>query len=278
MTNDPADIRKFIQENFSDPELNNFCFDYFRVVYDDFAAGMVKSQKVRLLVAYAQRHGRFPDLLVALERERPQAFRHAFGAAPAVAPPLPQPIGEITRNPRRVFISHAHQEYDFARQLAGDLRAHGWETWLAPDSIRPGEKWVEAINRGLAESGVFVLVLTQAAVDSSWVRIETNTAVQWDNEGKLRFIPLCLTKAAPDNTPALWQAYQQVRFDNGRQAGLEALLTELQPRALHVNQAGERQLVRRRRPTSRVLSDAELLGLLVLFLALWLILWGLFLM
>jgi hypothetical protein len=54
---------------------------------------------------------------------------------------------------KQVFISHATAaDGEFAGRLAGDLRRLGVQVWIAPDSIRTGESWVKAIERGLRES------------------------------------------------------------------------------------------------------------------------------
>ncbi|MCP4358720.1 MAG: TIR domain-containing protein [Chloroflexi bacterium] len=53
-----------------------------------------------------------------------------------------------------------------AQQFAADLEAEGWAVWIAPDSIRPDEQWVEAIKRGLEESGIFMMLLSPKAVNS----------------------------------------------------------------------------------------------------------------
>ncbi|RMD96907.1 MAG: TIR domain-containing protein [Bacteroidetes bacterium] len=238
MNHETNDIRRFIQNRFSDPELDSFCFDYFPDVKNNFTVGMSKSQKVQMLLEHCQKHGRWQDLRAALERERPAAFAQEVGSAPQVVPP-PQPGQPPQRNPRQIFISHAHQDADFAHRLADDLQQRGWQPWIAPDSIRPGEKWVEAINRGLAESGIFVLVLTPDAVNSGWVRDETNVAIELQREGKLRLLPLLLK---PCDLPPLWRVYQQIPFQTDYDKGLEALLTELQPETMRHLQALYRQM------------------------------------
>lgn len=220
---DTAAIRRFLMQFFDDPELTALCFDYFPQVYNEFTVGMEKGQKALLLVGSCRRQGRLPDLLAALERERPSLYPQHLASIPHPEPAPPEPV---QRNPRQVFISHAQQDADFTRRLAADLQARGWPVWLAPDSIRPGEKWVEAINRGLAESGVFALVLTPAAVRSRWVQSETNVAIGMEHRGELRFLPLDVQLASP---PPLWQAYQFIPFRDSYQAGLQALLMQLQP-------------------------------------------------
>jgi hypothetical protein len=100
----------------------------------------------------------------------------------------------------------------------------GWRAWLAPDSIRPGERWVDAINRGLEESTVFALVLTPAAVASRWVNIETNVALEMEVEGAIQFVPLEV-ELCP--IPPMWRAYQRIPFEGGYHGGLVELLQKL---------------------------------------------------
>ncbi|MBK9054353.1 MAG: toll/interleukin-1 receptor domain-containing protein [Chloroflexi bacterium] len=104
-------------------------------------------------------------------------------------PDSPHPVKPTRAKPAPDFVSHAHQDAEFAQRLAADLRQQGWDIWIAPQSIRPGERWVTAINRGLAESGIFLLVLTPAAVQSRWVEQETDAAISLAHHGEIRFIP-----------------------------------------------------------------------------------------
>ena len=137
---------------------------------------------------------------------------------------IPAEITPAGRDPRQVFISHAHQDADFAHRLAADLDSAGWRAWIAPESIQPGEKWVEAISRGLDSSGVFVVALTPAAVASNWVRNETNAAIELDNRGEAQFIPVDL---AACSAPTLWNVYQRVPFRGRYEDCLAALLRRL---------------------------------------------------
>ena len=221
-----AVIRQFLRERFDDEELDALCFDYFADVQHDFTLGMAKGQKIQLLLDHCRRQNRLPDLLAALERERPDLYKAHFGEAVIVhktaVHPKPHP-----RNPRQIFISHANRDADLAHGLAQDLRAHGWQVWIAPDSIQPGEKWVEAIGRGLEESGVFVLVVTEDAVASRWVKHEANLAIQLETKGKMRFFPLLVELA---ETPLMWQAYQFLTFTADDDSGLKELLARLEDR------------------------------------------------
>ena len=122
MATDTTDIRQHLTSAYSDEELTTLCFDYFRDVYDNFAVGMTKTAKIHLLLDHCQRRDLMPNLLAALERDRPDQYRKRFGQA-VVEPSSAQPPPK--RNPRQVFISHAHEDAEFARRLAADLDARG---------------------------------------------------------------------------------------------------------------------------------------------------------
>ncbi len=220
-----AELRRFLTAAFSDEELKTLCFDYFRDVYDDFAAGMTKGQMIQLLIERCDRRAALANLEAALRAERPDQYAARFGVVtPVPAAPTPAEPAPVRRDPHQVFLSHAHEDAAFAHRLAADLEQAGWRVWIAPDSIQPGEKWVEAISRGLEESGVFIVVLTPAGVASRWVRTETNAAIELENRGEVRFIPL---EVAACQVPALWNVYQRVPFGGRYEDGLRALLARL---------------------------------------------------
>ena len=221
MTPTNADLRQFILQFFSDEELETLCFDYFREAQQNFSDGMTRNRKVILLIGYCDTRGRLDDLYAALERERPTAWREKFGAPPAQKPSFFRETRFLERDPRQVFISHATTDADFAHRLADDLRAEGWRVWIAPDSIRPGEKWVEAIERGLETSGVFVVALTPAAVASKWVRTETNAAIDLSQTDEIRFISLDVEEC---RLSALWRQFQYITFRGSYEVGLGELL------------------------------------------------------
>ena len=123
------------------------------------------------------------------------------------------------------FVSHATDpDAPFASRLADDLRNHDARVWIAPDSIDPGEQWVEAINRGLETCDTMLMVLTPAALESKWVRTEMNAAIDREHKGKMSFIPL---DVEPCEAPAILGAYQTIRFRDNYEAGLKRLLHKL---------------------------------------------------
>lgn len=223
MTTDNAALRQFIMLFFNDDELEDFCLDYFADVAQDFTVGMSKSQKVRLLIGHADRRGRREHLMAALAKERPEPYAAQLGRMPT---PVAATPSTLTYEPRRVFISHAHQDAATAHQLAADLTAAGRPVWIAPESVLPGEQWVEAIGRGLETSGMFVLLLSPEAVASHWVRYEMNLAILLEKRGRLEILPLDWQPCEP---PITWQVYQYLPFSDYGD-GLATLLARLDGR------------------------------------------------
>lgn len=129
----------------------------------------------------------------------------------------------------KVFISHAVEpDGPLAHRLVKDLKKAGFDIWIAPDSIRPSEEWVEAINRGLRECDTLVLLLTPAAVYSTWVNLEMSAAIMLEREGQLRIVPLQVEAC---EAPPLWRAYQAIPLTQ-YEAGLGKLLQVLTGQAV----------------------------------------------
>ena len=81
-------VRALLTAAFSDGELTTFAFDHFRAVYEDFASGMARSDKVQRLVEYAETHGETARLLALVKQANPYQYERLIGAAP-VEPPAP---------------------------------------------------------------------------------------------------------------------------------------------------------------------------------------------
>jgi len=88
----------------------------------------------------------------------------------------------------RVFISHATQDVAFVNTLVERLRDHYIETWYAPRHM-PGGYFAENIYKALSECDWFIVVLSPAALESEWVKIELNQAMS-DPRFNNRVIPV----------------------------------------------------------------------------------------
>jgi hypothetical protein len=88
----------------------------------------------------------------------------------------------------RVFISHASKNAPFADKLVERLRDHYIATWYSPRHM-PGGYFAENIRRALDECDWFLLVLTPDALQSEWVKTETDLAMA-DPRYRNRVIPV----------------------------------------------------------------------------------------
>jgi hypothetical protein len=120
-----------------------------------------------------------------------------------------------------IFISHNTLDAPFVNPLVDALKRRGIRVWKAPESIRPGEDWVDAIERGLSTSSHVVLVISPGAVDSEWVKLEMNTAIRLEREGKIEIIPLSYE---PCETPLLWGNYQSITC---KERGIDTIMSDL---------------------------------------------------
>jgi len=74
MRYDLAAIRELVSAAFSDEELRTFCFDHYRVVYEQFAVGQSKGAWVLALVEYADKHGMLNQLLAQVKAANPHQY------------------------------------------------------------------------------------------------------------------------------------------------------------------------------------------------------------
>jgi pSer/pThr/pTyr-binding forkhead associated (FHA) protein len=88
---------------------------------------------------------------------------------------IDQPRGELEEVPM-LFISYKSEEIDFVRQLEKDLRKRGICAWY-DDRIRIGDRnWRDRLEKTIQEVDFFLIVLSQASVESEYVRWELQVA------------------------------------------------------------------------------------------------------
>jgi len=100
--------------------------------------------------------------------------------------------------PVRVFVSHSHEDRDFANSLTEQLKRCGIETWYSPQNIIPANNYIESIRDGLMKSDWVIVLVSSHSSKSDWVRAEVNTAGN-DPRFRSRILPIKLD----DSDPAL---------------------------------------------------------------------------
>src|SRR5580700_2972006 len=84
----------------------------------------------------------------------------------------------VAQNERPVFLSYCRVDTDFAKQLAGDLKAAGRNVWLDQLDITLGQRWDRAIQDALIRCPCMLVILSPASVDSDNVMDEVNFALE----------------------------------------------------------------------------------------------------
>jgi len=75
-----------------------------------------------------------------------------------------------------VFISYSSMDVEFAARLHRDLRAQGVTCWFAPHDIQGGRKLHEQIDEAIRLCDKLLLVLSDASMNSPWVKTEIANA------------------------------------------------------------------------------------------------------
>ena len=135
---------------------------------------------------------------------------------------------QFERSPRgaSVFISHSSIDKDFVRSLAVDLSARGHQPWLDEWEILAGESIIEKVSAGIEDADFLVVVLSMAAVESSWVEKEWQ-AKYWDEISKRSTIIIPVLK---DNckVPLLLRSKKYVDMrEEYYSIGLESLVSTI---------------------------------------------------
>ncbi|WP_114954257.1 TIR domain-containing protein [Sphingosinicella terrae] len=75
-----------------------------------------------------------------------------------------------------VFVSHSSDNRELANELAAFLERRGIRIWIAPRDVRPGMDYSEELQRAIEECAAFVVLVTDMANKSPYVRAETEMA------------------------------------------------------------------------------------------------------
>ena len=75
-----------------------------------------------------------------------------------------------------VFVSHSSDNRELASDLAAFLEARGVRIWIAPRDVRPGMDYSEQLQLAIESAVAFVVLVTDMANKSPYVRAETEMA------------------------------------------------------------------------------------------------------
>ena len=125
-----------------------------------------------------------------------------------------------------VFVSHSSDNRDLANELAVFLEARGIRVWIAPRDVRPGMDYSEQLQLAIEESAAFVVLVTDMANKSPYVRAETEMAFSTHKP----IFPVRISDIQPAAGLALFLKIRHWTdaYGNSRSANLDRLARELQ--------------------------------------------------
>lgn len=80
-------------------------------------------------------------------------------------------------NNHDIFISYKAEELTEALWVRSVLEENGFSCWMAPTSIPGGSSYADEIDTAITECEVFVLILSERAQQSKWVKKELDMAL-----------------------------------------------------------------------------------------------------
>lgn len=111
----------------------------------------------------------------------------------------------MSKAPSDVFISYSMDAKPWAEKLSASLENKGVSTWTDFKSIRPGQRWLDEIQRALDRAKCFVIMVGPKNHVGEWQDREWQGALQrtWTDSSK-RLIPVLVDDATPPSFLRDW--------------------------------------------------------------------------
>jgi len=125
-----------------------------------------------------------------------------------------------------VFVSHGSEDRVQANELAAFIEAKGVKSWIAPRDVRPGQDYSEQLQEAIETCSSFVVLVTDKANRSPYVRAETEMAFSTSK-------PIFPVRTSDIKPAAGLAFFLKIRhwtdaFGDDREANLARLARELQ--------------------------------------------------
>src|SRR5262245_6690498 len=117
----------------------------------------------------------------------------------------------------KVFISNSSQDDELAGRIAAYLDEAGLDVWYEKREIMPGDNWADKIAQGLRESDAMVVLLSEDALGSEFVRRNIDFALS-QKPFRHRVVPVFVGRSEDykDEYPWIFDRLQSVNLrENG---------------------------------------------------------------
>jgi len=125
--------------------------------------------------------------------------------------------------PKEVFLSHSSNNSPVATLIAETLRNHGIPTWFSPTNILSAQQWHDEIGKALKRCDWFLILLSNDAIVSRWVRWELLYAInhnQYDNH----IMPIIIENCEYEELSWILGNFQMVNFIADRDEAFRQIL------------------------------------------------------
>ncbi len=152
---------------------------------------------------------------LALSGPLPLAFLRGCGLPDPLIDYLPSLLNEAVKF-YSCFISYSTKDQEFADRLYTDLQNKGVRCWYAPRDVKGGKKLHEQIDNAIQMQDRLLLFLSEASMNSEWVKTEISKARKREIREKRRMLfPLRLVDL---ETLRRWECFDG---DTGRDSAQE---------------------------------------------------------
>src|SRR5215211_6642256 len=107
-----------------------------------------------------------------------------------------------------VFISYAHEDQDFVRELHEALEKLNRDTWIDWKDIPRTAKWIDEVYSGIESADAFAFVISPDSVASEFCIVELNHAVEHNK----RLVPIWHGDVDDESVPPDLSSHQYVFF------------------------------------------------------------------
>lgn len=111
------------------------------------------------------------------------------------------------------FISYSTVDEQFATNLSSDLQKRGVKVWIGRFELLPGDSLFFKIGEGIAQSQVFIIVLSPRSVASRWCQMELANAIALEKERDGVFVIPALYESCEIPTLIKDKVYGDMRSD-----------------------------------------------------------------
>ncbi len=140
----------------------------------------------------------------------------------------------------KVFLSHSSSDKPRIRRIKSDLEAHHLECWIDEEEIPFGGSITEYIEKGLSESDIIMVFLSENSVLSRWMKTEWQSKFfDQINENKITVIPVLLEKC---EIPQMLKSRRYLDFSTASEyeTNLSTLLRQLKKKFNNISELPQR--------------------------------------